>query len=242
MVLAIIGWFFLGLLALFILLMVVPVSIMVRYSAAGGLLIRVRVLFVFLTLWPMKARTKPKKEKKPRKKKEKKAKEDAEEEEAEEKPKKSFSQRVAFIKRLVRAGMAAMKRFFRHLRITGIRLVLPIHAEEAADTAKRCGQAQAAIGALRAVADGRLRLRFSQLQVLPDYAGQLGGTLSFSCKLWFCPGIIFVMGGAFLRQYLRKRPYSKAAYKRALAQKRAAAQARRANGGTVGPPGGSAAA
>lgn len=224
MVGAIIGWFFLGLLALIVLVLVLPVTIKLEFRG-GELGVWARVLFVRVRVFPRP--DKPKKEKKPKKKRTKRkgGEEDAEDK---QKAKRSFGETWAMIKRLAAAGVEALKPFIRHLRINAVQLVIPVHADEAADTAVRCGQVQAAVGVVRGWLDGRLKVRFKRIVVIPDFADQYGKELFFACKICFSPGIIFVMLFKFLRRYLRKRPYSKRAYKQAIAEKQAAAQARRA--------------
>lgn len=223
MVGAIIGWFFLGLLALIVLVLVLPVTIKLQFQG-GELGVWARVLFVRVRVFP--GPDKPKKEKKPKKKRARK-KDGGEEGEEKKKAKRSFGETWAMIKRLAAAGIEALKPFIRHLRINAVQLVIPVHAEEASDTAMRCGQVQAAVGAVRGWLDGRLKVRFKKIVVIPDFADQYGKELFFACKICFSPGIIFVMLFKFLKRYLRKRPYSKRAYKQAIAEKRAAAQARR---------------
>lgn len=221
-VLEILGWVLLGLLALLVLLLVCPVTIRLRLDKASQLQVWVRVLFVRLRVFPLKPR-KPKAEK-PKKAKAKKQ-EDEAEAPADKKKKKQRSpaETVALIKRLAKAGLAALGAFMRHLKVRGVELVLPVHAEEASDTAVRCGQLQTAVGAARAVLDGRLNIRYKQLQLVPDFTGNYGHLLLFACKLRFQPGILFVMGWHFLKSWLAtRRPYSKAAYKRAIAEKQKA--------------------
>ncbi len=223
MVLAVIGWFFLGLLALLVLFLACPVVAWVQLLP-GGLRVRVRILGVPVTLLPAKTKKpgrKPKAPKPPKAKKPKKKPDDAEEED--EKPQKTLGQRVRLIKRLIRAGKAAMKVFFWHFRVYQVRLALPVDAGDAAATALRCGQLQAAVGGLRAFLDGRLHIKYRQLEIIPDFNSQFAHRLYFSCKAAVSPGIMLVMGAVFLVQYLRgRRAYSKKALKRALKEKQAA--------------------
>ncbi len=222
MIWSVIGWFFLGLFALVVLLFVLPLTFYVHFSG-GQFSLRVRVLFVRLNIFPRKpSEPKPKK---PKKKKPPKKDDKPKEKQDEQKPKDGMSSKVQRIKRIANAGICALKVFIRHLRIKDVRLVLPIHAADAADTAQRCGQVQGIIGGARAFLDSRLKVRYKQLEVLPDFVGQAKDELHFSCKISFCPGIIFPMAFAFFRKYRQgKRRYSKAVCKRALAQKKARAK------------------
>ncbi|MGD9559086.1 MAG: DUF2953 domain-containing protein [Oscillospiraceae bacterium] len=226
MVGAIIGWFFLGLLLLFVLLFVLPVTVSVRFGG-GDFVVKLRVFFVWITVFPMRPRKPKKAAKKPKKQK---AEDDEDEENTgKEKKKRTLSQTVALVKRLVNAGLAALKAFFRHLRIRQVQIVLPVHAEDAGDTAIRCGQMQMAIGAARGVLNNWLNLRFKRIEIIPDFAGQRKDELFLAGKLVFSPGIIFVMGFVFLKSFLASRP-RRALRKMAKARRRAMAKAAAATG------------
>ncbi len=130
---------------------------------------------------------------------------------------------MALAKRLARAGAAAMQVVLHHMRVKGIQLVLPVHTAEASGTALLAGRVQGGIGALRAALSGHIKLRFKRLQIIPDFTGQRGSELFLACKVVFNPVIMFKAGFVFLRIFRRRRPHSKAAYKRAIAQKKARA-------------------
>lgn len=216
MVWSVIGWFFAGLFILLLLLLFLPLSIAVRYGAVEGFTAHVHLFFIPLRVFPLPAfLTRPKKEKPQKAKAEKKP----SKKKKKEKPPQTTSQKINFVKRLGASGQAAMKVFFRHLRIRNVRLVLPVCAEDAAETAKTCGTIQASIGAFRGVTENFLRIQYKQLELIPDFAGQQGDKLFFTCKLVFNPCIIFPMAFAFFKRYLQKRPYSRAVYKQALKEK-----------------------
>lgn len=226
MVLQTIGWILLSLLALLLVLLFAPVVAYVRF-ANGALSVKVRVLFVVLTVFPLPQR-KPRKKKPPAKKK-KEQEADASEEEEKQAPKKekTLEQKLALVKKLVAAGASAAKPVLRNLRLNAVELVLPVHAAEAADTAVRCGQIQAGLGSLRALLDGRLKVRFKRMMIVPDFTGEHGQELYFACKVAVNPYIMVIAGFHFIKTYLSygRRRFSKAAYKRALARKKAAAKA-----------------
>ena len=221
MVWTVIGWTLLGLLALLVLALVLPTVITVDLSLRG-LKIWVRVLFVRVQIFPLKPRkAKPQKPAKA-------TAEEPPEKAAKKKPPKTFAQRVAFMKRLIKSGTKAGHVFLRHMRIRKVQLVVPVYGGDASETAIWCGRAQGAVGTLRAVLESHFKIRFSRIQIIPDFAGQLQEEWYFACKVAFNPVIMFKAGFVFFKEFLRKKPYSKAAYKRALAQKRAG---QAANGG-----------
>lgn len=224
MVWQVIGWILLSLLAFVLVLMVVPVTVAVQVGK-GGLLVKVRVLFVQLTVWPRSPR--PQK-KKPAKQKKEKPKDEAEKQ---KKPKKekTRAQKIDMVKRLIAAAKSAMRVVLRHVRLHAVQLEVPVHAADAAETAKRCGQFQAVVGSANAVLSNTLHLKWKRVQIYPDFAGQMQERLFFACKVSFCPVIMLVAGVVFLKKYLSGRRYSKALLKKALREKQAAQAAQ--NGG-----------
>ena len=206
----VIGYFFLALLAFFILFLLVPVTIYVEY-ANGAVALKVRILFVKIGLLPAKPRAKPKKEKKPksntnRKQKPKK-----------EKPKKSFEEILQFIKRIASAATRATKVIFRFLYIRDVQLVLPVSGADAAAAAIACGRMQALVGGTRAVLSNVTNLHCKRLLIVPDFAGQYAKRLSFSCKIVASPVIMVAAGIVGIKRFLLYKPvaYSKAEYVRA---------------------------
>ena len=212
---AVIGWCFLGLLCVLLLLLVLPVTISAEYREKS-LTVYVRVLFVRMRLFPQKSRVEKKTTSRPAK--------DKKAQTAKKEKKKiprTLYESIEFVRGLTESGWAAVKVYLRHVRIHRVQMVLPVHGIDAADTALQCGRVQAAVGAVRAVLDDRLYIRYKRLEVLPDFSGQLWEQLLLACKVSFCPGIIFPMGIAFLKQHLKRRFHNRAAYKQALARKRA---------------------
>lgn len=225
MVLSIIGWFFLGLLLLLVLLLLFPVVVQPSY-AGGTFVLHVRVL-LFIKLRVLQIPAKPKTEKQQRRaeakqqkkqarKERKEAKQEAKaekkrqkqeekgegEEEKEQKPKKTFSEMLHFIKKVASSAGVAAKFFFRFLFIRNISLVLPIHAEDASDTAKKCGQMQMLIGSVRGVLGNLVHLHFKRIQLVPDFADMYSDSLSFSCNIISSPVIILLAGIFALKRFL----------------------------------------
>lgn len=193
-------WTFLGLLALVVLLLVLPASVYVRY-AGGEILVRARVLGVPFTLLPGKERpNKPKKEKP--------EKPEDEEEPAEEKTKKkrSVSDWMLLIRRIATSAKAGLRVVLKGLWVRDVQLVLPVHAQDAADTAIRCGQMQALVGSVRAVLSNVVHLKCKRLVVLPDFNGAQQEQLYFSCKVLAAPVIMLAAGIVAFNQFIRSRP------------------------------------
>lgn len=84
---------------------------------------------------------------------------------------------------LVRTAGTAMSRIFGGLKVHGVRVRLPIHGQDAADTAQRYGQACAWLHSALAVLQNFLDLRIQELALVPDFTGEKQGTELFSCKI-----------------------------------------------------------
>lgn len=192
-------WILLGLLALLVLVLVLPAMLVVRY-AEGELTVKLQVLFVRLTVFPMKERpAKPKKEKRRKKHTE-------EKEEEKTRKKRSVSDWIELIKRIAASAGAGLRFLLRRLRIRDVQLVLPVYGGDASETALSAGRVQALIGSTRAVLENLLNIRFTRLVVIPDFLDAYGERLTFSCKVLAAPVIMLAAGIVALRRFLRSRP------------------------------------
>ena len=217
MVGAVIGWVFLCLLAVLLVLLILPVTLGIEMEE-GRILVWGRILFVKIKLFPMKER-KPKAAKPKTKKK----KAEEKEEKTEAPPKKNtLESRINLVKRIGKSASVAMKHVLKHIRIKDVSLVLPVYAGDASATAVRCGQVQAMIGGTHAVLDNLLHVSYKQLIIVPDFAGQWGSRTSFSCKIVASPVIMLAATIMGLWQFLfyKKTSYTKAEYIEAQRKKR----------------------
>ncbi len=216
-----IGWTLLTVVVIILVVLLFPLIIGVKYESKE-LAIWVRFLGIKINVYPlskwMKKIVEDRKNKKPKQKKKKKEEDDKED--TQEKPKRNWRAAIEKQKKLAVAIKEALGVFFRHIRVRGVRLCLPVHTEDAAATAMRCGQVQAAIGTVRSMLEGRVHVQYKQLEVVPDFTGDLSQAMFFTCKVSLKPVIIVMMSIKFLQIWLQKRPYSKKVYKQALKAKR----------------------
>lgn len=207
-----VGYILLGILAVLILLLVLPVTAKIQYNQQQ-LTIKLRVLFLVFKLFPQKE--KPVKEKKPRKKAKEKPDEPAKPQK--EKPRKTLSQQIRFIKKLAGSAQGALRFILRHLYISKVRLVWPVHAPEAADTAVQAGRMQALVGSARAVLQNVMHVSYKQLEIVPDFTGLMELEPYFSCNVSASPVIMVIAASIFAtrlfdigrpkrRRRKRKRP------------------------------------
>ncbi len=216
-----IGWTLLTVVVIVLVVILCPVIIGVKYESKK-MVVWVRFLGIKINVYPlskwMEKIIDNRKNKKPKQKKKKKKEEDKEE--TQEKTTRNWRAAIEKQKKLAVAIKDALGVFFWHIRVRNVRLCLPVHAEDAADTAMRCGQVQAAIGTMRAMLEGRVHVQYKQLEVVPDFTGDLAQAVFFTCKVSLKPVIIVMMSIKFLQRWLQKRPYSKKVYKQAIKAKR----------------------
>jgi len=230
---AVLGWILLGLLALLLIVLIMPVCVSMELRE-GTLSVWVRLFRVFkLKLLPLKKTAAPKQEKEkepkpaaPAAKEEKPPEEapapppkedaapkpkpaEAPKTEAEASKKKKFAITFDFIMEVLSAAGVLMRRVFRALHFRKIILVLPIHKDDAAQTALACGQVQAALSAGIAALENFLDLRFDGVRILPDFTDEIQAGPYVSFELATRP-ILLVLAGLcalwrFLMRYLDDR-------------------------------------
>lgn len=197
-VLAVLGWVLLALLGILVLFLVVPVRLTVEVKY-DKLTVKVKVLFLSFQLYPWKWK---KKQQEPAQQQEnaepaEKREEPAEEKAAAPQGKPAAAKRITLsdVTELVRTAGWLMKIVFRVIRFTDIQLLLPIHREDAAETAIAYGQTQAYLGTALGALQNCLDLKFSKLELVPDFTGSHKYRRYFYCKIVATP---FIMVAAAL--------------------------------------------
>lgn len=198
-VLAVLGWLLLALLAVFLLLLVVPVRLAVEVKY-DKLTVAVKVLFFSFRLYPFPFKKKEEEGGEgapaaPQQEPEQPAEDAASGQPAADKPRKGKKITLADIAELVRTAGWMMKIVFKVIRFTDIKLLLPVHREDAAETAIAYGQTQAYLGAALGVLQNALNLKFSKLEIVPDFTGSSKYLRYFYCKIVATP---FIMVAAAL--------------------------------------------
>ena len=100
----------------------------------------------------------------------------------------------------VRTASGFIRRVLRFVRVDDIELCLPVHEEDAAQTAIQYGRIQAGLGTLVAVLRNVVRLDFKKVNIFADFDGVCEKQAAFSCKIGAPPVIIAV---AAIWAYLR---------------------------------------
>lgn len=175
--------------ALLLLLLFLPVWVMVglRYDQ---LTIRVRVLFLTFTVFPMKE--KPQKEKKPAPKKEP-------QKEEPRSPGKRFELSFSKLVQLVGDAAGIFKMMLGALKVRDISITLPLNGRDAADTALFYGKFSAWFYSGIAVLQNAIDLQFDSIDLIPDFAGENKYRRSFYCKIGATPFIMLVIAIKALR-------------------------------------------
>ena len=190
------------------------------------LTVRVRVLFLTFTVFPMK-------EKEPE---EPKPQQEAPTGQKKRSPGKKFELTFSKVMRWVADAAGILRMALAALRFRGIRLTLPVQGEDAADTALFYGKFSAWFYAGVATLQNFLDLRFDHIELIPDFAGENKYRRSFYCKIGATPFIMLVV--AFKAFGLLRRdgllPGSGPGEKKAPPSQEGTAAAPRAGGADIG--------
>lgn len=247
----VIGWTLLGALFLVVLIMLLPISLQIEYTAQK-LVVRVRVFFVRLQIFPLKEKTDEQKEiqelKKQQKKDKKKAKDEkkkqkeaakaeknktekpAEDEEKKPKKKKTLEEWILLGQQVVGSGVKGGKFIFKHIHLKDVEIVLPVYDEDAAQTAIKYGKAQGVLAGAYALLQNFTHITYKRLAVIPDFLNQYKEETSFSCKIEASPIIILIGAIIAVKQYFAYKKQQKENYRLAAKEivlKRRAAAAQR---------------
>lgn len=180
LVLQIIGWVLLGLLALMALLLVVPVTVIPQWQH-GEFTARVRLLgFITLRIYPQKQSKKPAPEKPPAP-----PGEPPPEKPPEEKPKRAIT--FDTILDLVSAAGQTAQAALRSLRLTHLRITIPIHGETPMDTAVEYGKMHAYLGTGLGALQNALNLRIEKIEVIADFNDEFSDSTYFYCRIHAMP-------------------------------------------------------
>lgn len=96
---------------------------------------------------------------------------------------RTFLQSIDKIKILVSTAGTVIRRILAGFRIHHIRIVLPVHMSDAAETALAVGYIHAGLHTSLGVLNNFFNLQFKQLVVIPDYHNEYEGKEHFSCKI-----------------------------------------------------------
>lgn len=193
---AILGWVLLALLGLLVLALLAPVRAVVEYRE-GALSVKARVLGIPLRVYPRPGQSAAR-SLRARKKKTARAK---------PKPKrKGFSFALEDLQNLLGAAGVLMRRAFRAIHISQVIVILPIHRDDAAQTALACGRAEAWLGGMAALARNFFDVQIVQLRVLPDYTNEIAAGVYGYGKIGVRPIALLAAGFYALGYMMRKAP------------------------------------
>lgn len=196
------GWLLLGLAAALLLLLFLPVCVTAEYRE-GALSVRLRLLGVLrLSLDPF-AEKAPKKKPDKKKRAAARGRKKKAADEPQTKPKKAPPSVEELLDLLSAAGVLT-RRSLRALHIRGVILILPIHREDAAETAVACGKTQAWLNGVLAALRNFLDIRVVQVRTLPDYTNEITAGPYFTGSVSALPVMFLVAGVCALAQLLRR--------------------------------------
>ena len=193
LILKILAWILLGIVALVLVALIIPVTLEIAYKNKK-LRIAARYLFLRFKIYGYKEKTAEKKAVDDKKKNI--------EEDVKDKDKKRLD--FALIKRLLEPGWKSAWALLKRLKIRDVRVVIVAKGRDAAAVGTNAGRAWAALGAGMDIVNSIWkRVDYKEITVLPDFAGELDGDEKYSCKISSIPVIILVIGLDFLVKYNR---------------------------------------
>ena len=177
---------FLGLLSLLLLLLVIPVTVFIRYEN-GVFSVQLRLLFLKFKVLPKKNEEQP---------------DDKEKGSGKQKKKKAGKLQLDFIREILPGEKSFIGRVMRHIRIKNVTLFLVINGKDAAEVGTKTGWTWMAIGALRPLLENLFRISWKSIDVLPDFLDRRRGASYFDCKVTALPVILLIAGIGFLVRFL----------------------------------------
>ncbi len=199
------GWTLLGLLALLILALFVPVSIIPRYGE-GRFTVRLRLLGLTVSLYDSEG---------PRKQRRKKPKKTAQEPEVihAEEPVEKAAKKIdwATVRGMLNPARGALGIILRGLRVRDLQIRLIAGGRDAAEVGKNTGRWWEVIGGGLALLNQIWYVRVDELNVVPDFLGEHKGEEALSVRITGMAATFVAAGVVFLARYIRhKRNTAKA--------------------------------
>lgn len=100
-----------------------------------------------------------------------------------------------------------MRAFLRVIRIKKVQLVLPIAAEDAAQTAIQYGKMQAAVGSALGVLQNYFEIQIEKLQIIADFTGEYKYRRYFYCRIGATPFVLLAVCLSVLWKAYRKKHF-----------------------------------
>ncbi len=186
-VFAVIGYILLFLLFIIILLLAMPVRLITIYENEK-FTTKAQVLFLTFKIYPM-----TKKQKKEVKKAEKQGEEQAEKEVKKAKKKLNISLFAEDIVEIVQTAGSVINKIIKSMTFKNVSLVLPVHKDDAAQTAIAYGNMNAYISGAIATLHNYLQLNIKKVNIICDYDNTFEKDTYFYCKIGATPIIILIV-------------------------------------------------
>ena len=200
--LSVLGWILLALLALLLLALVLPVCAQIEYRE-GSLSVQARVFGLPFKIYPFAQNGKTRR---PKKKKPEKTAQNPKS--PKKKKKKAPGMGFEDIANLLGAAGTFVRRMYRMIHITDVILIVPIHGEDAAQTALACGKTEAWLSSMAALLQNYFDLRIVQIRVLPDFTNEITAGIYLSCAVGVRPIVLAAAGVHALIYLVRQLPPS----------------------------------
>ena len=208
-VLIVIGWILLCLLIVVVWVLVVPRSVIVEYTNADSLVVKVRVLFFKIKVYPLPKIFTGKKEKQKKDKKTADANGKASVDKKQKKPSafKTFMEDMPKGFELVKEVFATVKGtmaiLLKGVKIKDVSFTVPVCAKDAFETQKLYGTVTTAFYSLSIFLQKYVKIFYKKPIFVADFANLYKDSTYFYCKIQASPSIILVVGWYLFRTYRR---------------------------------------
>lgn len=209
-ILAVIGWILLAVLLLLLWIIIVPRSVYVQYTNAGGAAVKVRVLFFKIKVYPLHFGKKTEKSDKPQKKKSKTPKkEKAEDTDGGKKPSaaqkfmQDMPKGMELVKELLSTVKGVMKILLNGIKIKDVSFTLPISAEDAHETQKQYALITNSFYTFSIFLQKYVKIFYKNPVFVADFANLYGDSTYFYCKIQASPSIILAVAFYLFKTYRR---------------------------------------
>ena len=203
LVLKILGWTVAALLALIVLALFIPVSLLPEY-AAGRFTLHMQVLCFKFGLYDSEKQARGEKA-------DKKRSQQQTEEKKEDGQKKKSKLDAALIRALLKPAAGAVGWFLRSIRIDHVRVRLVVRGADAAQVGIRTGKVWQGLTAAILLVRQIWRPRFDELSVLPDFLDEYRDRTLLGARITALPICLLAAAVLFLVRFMKyRKKYTKA--------------------------------
>ncbi len=208
-ILAVIGWIILAILIIIIWFILVPRTFYVEYTQSKNFVVKVRLFFLKLKVYPLnisfRKKDKPKKVAKKPTNSAKSEKKDTKETKKEKNKFKEIFEYVLnnkhIVKQVLETVKGAFKILFNGITVKGVSFIMPITSDDAHDLQKKYAAMTTSFYAVNIILQKYVKIFYKSPIFVADFANLYEDKTYFYCKIQACPSIIITLGWYLFKQY-----------------------------------------